>query len=175
MKHTSYPILCAAAIAGLSPMSLQGETPSPSVQPSALGELLTRNIATLHQAAEQGDANAQFRLGISYRAGLGVAKDEQEAVKWYRKAAEQGHAEAQMSLGLCYVLGTGVEEDGKEAMKWFRIAAEQGHAQAQYCLGLGYEQGTGVAKDRQKAAKWYRKAAAQGNKDAIERLRALGE
>lgn len=42
--------------------------------------------------AEQGDATAQSFLGEMYGNGQGVAKDEQQAVTWYRKAAEQGGA-----------------------------------------------------------------------------------
>jgi len=39
----------------------------------------------------------------------GVAKDEVEAVKWYRKAAEQNYAKAQYDLGFCYYNGEGVD------------------------------------------------------------------
>ena len=46
---------------------------------------------------------AQYNLGVCYAKGQGVAKDEVEAVKWYRKAAEQNYAEAQYDLGYCYV------------------------------------------------------------------------
>jgi hypothetical protein len=45
---------------------------------------------TLKQRAEQGDAEAQFNLGLMYGSGRGVEKDEKEGVKWIRKAAEQG-------------------------------------------------------------------------------------
>ena len=43
-------------------------------------------------AAEQGNPDAQFNLGLSYAKGQGVAKDNAEAVHWYRLAAEQGNA-----------------------------------------------------------------------------------
>ncbi len=45
--------------------------------------------------AEQGDAAAQYNLGIMYSNGRGVPQDHVQAVKWYRKAAEQGVAFAQ--------------------------------------------------------------------------------
>ena len=41
-------------------------------------------------AAEQGDADAQYNLGLMYDNGNGVPQDYKEAVKWYRLAAEQG-------------------------------------------------------------------------------------
>ncbi|PWL66218.1 MAG: hypothetical protein DBY30_05255 [Verrucomicrobia bacterium] len=50
------------------------------------------------KAARQGDAEAQFYLGLCYNYGDGVEKDLSEAVKWYRKAADQGDALAQYNL-----------------------------------------------------------------------------
>ncbi len=82
--------------------------------------------------AEQGNAEAQFNLGIMYVEGKGVSKDNTEAVKWYRKAAEQGDAQAQNNLGLMYSEGEGVPEDYMEAVKWYRKAAEQGECRG--CL-----------------------------------------
>ena len=72
-----------------------------------------------------------------------MAKDQVEAVKWYRKAAEQNLAEAQYNLGVCYYNGEGVAKDEVEAVKWFRKAAEQNYARAQYNLGVCYERGDG--------------------------------
>ena len=116
--------------------------------------------------AKQGDAKAQFYLGVCYYNGEGVEKDLTEAVKWYRKAAEQGLAEAQCNLGVCYDYGEGVEKDITEAVKWYRKAAEQGDARAQCNLGVCYAKGEGVEKDLSEAVKWYRKAAEQGYADA---------
>jgi len=48
--------------------------------------------------AEQGDAEAQLNLGDMYSDGEGIAKDDREAVKWYRLAAEQGNKIAQYSI-----------------------------------------------------------------------------
>ncbi len=58
--------------------------------------------------AEQGNANAQFYLGLMYDNGWGVPEDDAEAVKWFRKAAEQGDSGAQYSLGVMYAKGEGV-------------------------------------------------------------------
>jgi TPR repeat protein len=113
--------------------------------------------------AEQGNAEAQYNLGLNYFHGHGVSRDHEEAVKWYRKAAEQGHARAQDNLGSCYAKGEGVLRDHKEAAKWFRTAAEQGDADAQNNLGGCYAEGKGVPQDFEEAVKWYRKAAEQGH------------
>ena len=73
--------------------------------------------------AEQGDAQAQYNLGVLYAKGRGVAQDFKEAVKWYRKAAEQGDAFAQGKLGAMYHFGMGVPRDYIQAHKWFHLAA----------------------------------------------------
>ena len=59
-------------------------------------------IEEVKAKAEAGDAESEVELGLRYEKGEGVAKDEVEAVKWFRKAAEQNFAEAQFDLGVCY-------------------------------------------------------------------------
>ena len=80
--------------------------------------------------AEQGDADAQFNLGVMYANGNGVVQDYKEAVKWYRKSAEQGDADAQFNLGVRYGTGQGVIQDNVYAHMWFNIAASNGNADA---------------------------------------------
>ena len=59
-----------------------------------------------------------------------MAKDQVEAVKWYRKAVEQNYALAQTNLGICYYNGDGVSKDQVEAYKWLLLAARQGDEHA---------------------------------------------
>jgi TPR repeat protein len=77
--------------------------------------------------AKQGDASAQFNLGLMYEKGQGVQQDYKTAVRWYRLAAKQGYVNAQYNLGVMYQNGQGVPQDYKTAVKWYRLAAEQGH------------------------------------------------
>ena len=84
--------------------------------------------------AEQGNAGAQFNLGLMYDRGRGVPQNDETAVKWYRLSAEQGHAVAQYNLGVMYDNGKGVPQDDKTAVKWWTLAAEQGHTLAQQKL-----------------------------------------
>ncbi len=127
------------------------------------------------QCAEEGNAVAQYNLGVMYENGEGVPQDYAEAVKWYRKAAEQGYASAQYNLGVMYDNGEGVPESDAEAVKWYRKAAEQGHAAAQNNLGWMYEFGKGVPQDYAEAVKWYRKAAEQGYAVAQNNLGVMYE
>ena len=127
-------------------------------------------IKYFRDAANNGNANAQYHLGRMYVNGCGVEKDEMEAAKWFRKAAEQGDESAQCYIGWMYGAGRGVAKDEVEAVKWYRKAAERGHAHSQYNLGWMYENGRGVTKDNAEAVKWYRKSADQGDKDATKAL-----
>jgi len=76
--------------------------------------------------AEQGDANAQFNLGVMYDKGEGVPQDYKEATKWYRLTAEQGDASAQTKLGYMYDHGQGVLQDNVVAHMWYNLAAANG-------------------------------------------------
>src|SRR6266511_224441 len=130
--------------------------------PAQQSEADSKLFEEIKAKAETGDAQSQYELGAAFFFGnFGVAKDEVEALKWWRKAADQNHATAQYDLGLCYANGQGVAKDDVEAMKWYRKAAEQNNAPAQYSLGVCYAKGEGVPKDDVESVKWYHKAAEQ--------------
>ena len=65
----------------------------------------------LQPLAEQGNADAQFNLGLMYFNGTGVQQDDQTALKWFRLAADQGDAFAQFALGNMYFMGRGVAKN----------------------------------------------------------------
>ncbi len=125
--------------------------------------------------AEEGDVGAQYSVAGLYKNGRGVARDEAEAVRWYRLAADEGYLWAQLNLAIMYENGQGVALDETEALRWYRLAAAQGDSYAQFCVGFMYENGQGgVAADVREAVRWYRLAAAQGDEDAIDALQYLG-
>ena len=113
-------------------------------------------------AAEEGDAEAQYRLGVLCCEGDVVPQDNSEGLRWFLLAGEQGHADAQWMLGAMYRAGDGVPRNPAEAVRWFRRAAEQGHAFSQADLGRAYHDGEGVKKDVAEALSWYRLSAIQG-------------
>src|SRR5438876_5180037 len=101
---------------------------SVSIQLAAQQSEVDRKLlAEIRAEAEKGDAAAQFNLGACYDKGEGVAKEEMEAVKWYRKAADLNDAKAQHNLGVSYYNGRGVAKDSAEAYKWLLLAEAQGH------------------------------------------------
>lgn len=130
------------------------------------------DAAKLIKLIDCDNAEVQVNLGIMYANGNGVAKDDGEAVKWYRKAAEQRNANAQHNLAMCYHSGNGITRSDKKAAEWLHKAAEQGHADAQCTLGRLYAFGVGVDYDADEAVRWFRKAAKQGNARAQNSLGA---
>ena len=114
--------------------------------------------------AEQGDALAQYNLGLLYVKGQGVPQDYVQGRQWYEKAAAQGRADAQVDLGILYDYGRGVPQDFKKAVYWYRLSANQGNDLAQRQLGLLYERGDGVPQDYVQAYMWYSLGAAKGAK-----------
>jgi TPR repeat protein len=68
----------------------------------ANGEGIPKDSATAVEwwtkAAIQGNAQAQFNLGVRYATGEGISKDFATAVEWWTKAAIQGNAQARQIL-----------------------------------------------------------------------------
>ena len=140
---------------------------------STLAQTADSEFDKYKKLAENGNAEAQYKLGNCYESGKGVAEDDGEAVKWYRKSADQNYAHAQWWLGYCYQYGfirSVLPKDAPEAVKWYFKAADQGDSRSQYCLGYCYETGEGVVEDDAEAVKWYLKSAEQKWVEAQSRL-----
>ncbi|MFT5299906.1 MAG: TPR repeat protein [Mariniblastus sp.] len=99
-------------------------------------------------ASKKGHADSQFNLALMYEQGLGVGKDEQEAVAWYGQSAAQGNAAAQFNLGVLYENGRGTKVDFAKANEWYRQASTQGDALAIGNLGMLYVRGDGVTENK---------------------------
>lgn len=111
------------------------------------------------QQAEQGNADAQVRLGFLYAEGQGVPQDYVLAAQWFRRAAEQGDAYAQFNRARRYAEGHGVSQNDAQAAEWYRPAAQQGYADSQYNLALLYADGQGVLQNYVQAYLWFNLAA----------------
>lgn len=124
----------------------------------------------IRQAAENGDPNAQYQLGLAIvqrhweRGSQSMIGD---ATTWIRRAAERNHARAQFVLGALYQTGRGVIQDDRQAIEWYRRAAGQGDALAMTRLGRMIELGIGVAKNPVEAYAWLNLATARGDTYAI--------
>jgi TPR repeat protein len=96
------------------------------------------DVKTPVDKANFGDPEAQYQLGLAYDLGLGVDKNEYEAMRWYRLAANSGHTGAQNNLAYLCETGPDGLKDITEAVKWYRRGAIYGDAMAQYNLGRLY-------------------------------------
>jgi hypothetical protein len=121
------------------------------------------DVAGLKAKAEQGDAQAQTRLGKAFAQGEGVPQDYKQAARWYGQAASNGNTEAETTFGELCQAGQGVPRDLTNAVRWFTKAAQEGSTAAQYDLGFMYEQGQSVRHDENLAAHWYQLAAQGGD------------
>jgi uncharacterized protein len=122
--------------------------------------------------ADQGDAEAQFSLGLKFASGSDMTLDYPKAAYWYLKAANQNHPLAQFNLGLMFAGGQGVAQDEAKSATWMLMAAQQGDAGAQHHLGMRHRRASfaGLPKDalesNLEAYKWFHLAAAQGYKES---------
>jgi len=122
--------------------------------------------------ATEGDPEAQFRLGMMYLSGRGVAADKTMAVRWFRLALEKHHIGASLALAQIYLDKTGKYYDPDTALTLLKDVAEQGVAEAQRYLGKAYRKGDIVSQDFNEALHWFKLAAAKGD---IESQTGLGE
>ena len=137
MKH-SLTVLFLCAVCWLFQGCSTTTVTKPSLIESKPREATVADLAMwAHHAAELGVGAVEiYDLGRMYEFGRGVAKNDAEAVKWYRKAAEQGFARAQLNLGRMYFEGLGVAKDFAVAYKWFLLAGARGDERAQKAIPL---------------------------------------
>jgi len=110
-------VLFLASVTGAAADSLEDAVSALQRGDSALAAQLFRPLA------EQGNPQAQIKLGWIYEKGQGVQQSDQEAVKWYRKAAGQGNAEAQALLGAMYFKA--IPQDHVRAYLWSDLAIQE--------------------------------------------------
>ena len=147
-----------AAIALLRPAAAAGHAPSQALMGRILeGALESAEAAKYYrQAADQGDAEGLYGLGVMYLGGEGVARDPVVAREWMLKAAQAGHPNASTVIGLAYVRGglglSEAERQSREALPWIEKAASAGALDAVERLAVAYRRGDyGVAPDVKKA------------------------
>ncbi|WP_195615099.1 MobP3 family relaxase [Intestinimonas butyriciproducens] len=130
-------------------------------------------LKRLTQAAEAGQAPAQYTLGRLYRDGGPVEKNHLRSVIWLTQAAKQGDRRAMYALGKLYL----EEDDLPTAMRWFQQSAELGDTLAQYRLGKLLLE-SGEADRNTEAIRWLTGAAERGDpyaQYALGKLYLLGK
>ncbi len=104
--------------------------------------------------AEDGNAEAQFRMAIMQQNGLGMVANIAKAFDNMLGSAKQGHALAMHSLGFMYYQGECTDQDYSQAKYWFEKAAAKDMAGSMMSLGMMYAAGQGVDKDETQAKYW---------------------
>lgn len=129
------------------------------------------------KSAEQGNAEAEWFLGLRYAHGKGVPQNYPKANYWFKKAAVQGGSAgrgARLALDSEHEhTNTGTQADlpAKVALRGNMDAMKaHGNAASENNLGADYYKGQGVPQSYAKADYWFRKAAVQGNVDAESNL-----
>lgn len=126
-------------------------------------------IAIWLPLANNGDAAAQFNMGVMYANGLGVDRDMGVAMDWWEAAARQLHVRAAHNLALAMLAGEphdGSREDGEidypAVLRFLKIGADAGYPNSEYTLGKLYAEGVGVEKDARRAAELFLSASIKG-------------
>lgn len=122
------------------------------------------------KAAEQGEADAQYRLGIMYADGDGLPQDTAQALEWLRKAGEQGVAEAWYRLSVMYNTGLGLPQKKELSRDSLRETIRERKAVAAYDAGISKYKGRGTLLDPEGGLRLLREAARLGHPKAPEIL-----
>ena len=98
----------------------------------------------LRDAAERGDAAAQFNLGILYNSrlddnGYAIEANRAEAIKWLLAAAEQGLPRAQSRLAELYAGGPNASGNFVNACALFLLATKNSRGIHRHQARSGYE------------------------------------
>ncbi len=120
------------------------------------------------QEANGGDVASMKYLAIMYFNGLGISKDENNALIWAKKAVEYGDAGAMQLLGEFYANSS--QKDITKSIEWNTKAAALGNIYSMNNLGNLYAAGEGVEKSFDKAISWFYKAAELGSAAARNSL-----
>lgn len=145
------------------------------------------SLAETRELAEKGDAEAQFKLGISHiMIPIHQSTNTKHAVYWFTKAAEQGHGTAQEMLGGIYADEESEPVDHKQSEYWYNQAVKSFEKAAQsgdnenrikFLLRLGnmFTYGQGVEPSVPKAIAYFQQAADLGSTKAEEALSYLSD
>lgn len=129
--------------------------------------VLKKSCSCFQKAADQGDANGLYNLGMCYLQGFGVDRDPERAFECFRTASEAGHPEAINNLGGFYRDGIVVEKDHVNATRWFKKSAEMENAYGMLNYGLALQRGEGTPVDEAAAVELFKKAMDRGNVEAL--------
>ena len=107
---------------------------------------------------DEDQTAALAALSHLYARGLGVARNEDEALRLAQKAAELGHGYSRV-----YVAAALLDEDIGAARSWLMKAAEDGYTPAYVHLARSFRREFADEPDPARAKRWYEAAAKEGS------------
>jgi len=114
-----------------------------------------KSLEEIQSFADQDNVNCLNLLGLFYKQGLGVEKNEEKSFNLIMKAAKKEFPAAEYNIGRFYMIGWGCDIDFDKAKTWLTTAADHGSQRAAYALGYMYFKGFGVEQDYKKAVSWF--------------------
>lgn len=127
-----------------------------SLSTNALERVKKRVYKCFKWAADQGDANGFYNLGMCHMNGYGCARDEKMAFDCFRAAAEAGHPEAINNIGGFFRDGVVVRQNLGLSAVWFKKSSELGNEFGVLNYALALLAGEGVARNSEGAVKLLR-------------------
>jgi len=122
------------------------------------------NTTAFAQAPTLGlNAPQLYEKGMNNLMGVGVSRNDLNALDYLRRSAELGYPQAQVVVGYFYDTGSVVTQDPGQAADWYKKAARQDDRLADWLLGRLYYSGNGVPRDFNAAETWLLRAASQGD------------
>ena len=120
------------------------------------------------RALSRQSAEADIQLALLSDARLGVWRNFDDAVGWFRMRAAQGDAAAEYELAHLQFTGLLPQRAEGETLRLLTSAAEAGHDQAQLLLARIHEFGIeGTRPDLVQALKWSTRAVAAASTDDL--------
>ena len=122
------------------------------------------DVESEYLSAEEGDANAQYRLGKDIFYGIQSEQDTEEGLEYLISSAEQGNNYAQYLIAKELLSGEHIEQDIDRAIEMLEELSDRGFTVADYRLGKLYYDGELVPKDLLSARRYLSTASDDGNR-----------
>ena len=122
------------------------------------------DVESEYLSAEEGDANAQYKLGKDIFYGIQSEQDTEEGLEYLISSAEQGNNYAQYLIAKELLSGEHIEQDIDRTIKMLEELSDRGFTIADYRLGKLYYDGEYVPKDLLSARRYLSTASDDGNR-----------
>jgi TPR repeat protein len=145
-----------------------------ALMPEASEQDRAHALSLFREVAEAGDMAAAYNVGLCYAGGIGIERDDAQALTWFRRAA----ADLPIAQYWCARMlgeGRGEPQDLAAAREGFLRAAEMGFADAQAAAGEMLANGRGGPADMPGAKALFTRAAATGHAGALFALGLLSQ